>query len=175
MDRELKLAFAGEMGRARDAYGAGNLDLCFRHLEQAHILGQRALFPHLVTHWWMLQVGIRRSDAREIKGQVARMVAAIFGWIFGWVPIGNTGGADVSPIKPMPVPAAYQHFFDGHDVRRHARRRLVVIMIIGVIGAIGIFITQQARNDQQSSSSSSSPSSPSSSLSSRSAASMGGQ
>lgn len=174
MNRELKLAFASEMDRARSAYAAGDLDPCFRHLEQAHILGQRALFPHLVTHWWMLQVGIRRSDVREIKGQIARMVAAIFGWIFGWVPIGNTGGADVSPIKSMPVPAAYQHFFDSHDVRRHARRRLVVIMIIGMIGII--FITPQARRDPRSSpSSAASSSSSSSSPSSTSSASTGGQ
>lgn len=171
MNREWKLAFASEMERARSAYAVCNLDLCFRHLEQAHILGQRTLFPHLITHWWMLQVGIRRSDAREIRGQVARMIAAIFGWILGWVPIGNTGGANVSPVKPMPVPAAYQHFFAAHDVRRHARRRLVVIMIISMIGAIAIiFIAPQASSDQRSSSSSMSSSPPLTS-----AASTGGQ
>ena len=36
-------------------------------------------------------------------GQATRIVAAaLFSWI--WVPVGNTGGARVSALQPMPLP-----------------------------------------------------------------------
>jgi arylesterase / paraoxonase len=139
MNKELRTAFGREMDAARVGYAGGNLDLAFRHLERAHILGQRALWPHIVTHWWMLKIGIRRSDAREIRGQITRMIAAVFGYVFGWVPLGNTGGANVSPIRPMPVPPEFAMFFDGYDARRHQRQRLMMIMMIGIIVGIGAF------------------------------------
>jgi hypothetical protein len=115
------------MDVARASYAAGDLPLSFRHLERAHILGQRAVWPHVVTHWWMLKVGFRLSDAREIRGQLARIMAAVLGSVLGWVPLGNTGGANVSPIKPMPVPAEFTHYFEGYDPKRQQRRRLMII------------------------------------------------
>jgi hypothetical protein len=51
----------------------------------------------------MLKVAWRRRDARELAGQLTRVVAAaMFSRI--WVPEGNTGGANVSAVKPMPIP-----------------------------------------------------------------------
>lgn len=52
----------------------------------------------------MFRVGLRSRDFREVRGQMLRMVAAL---LFSrvWVPEGNTGGANVSPLKPMPIPA----------------------------------------------------------------------
>ncbi|MGE0876587.1 MAG: DUF3703 domain-containing protein [Burkholderiales bacterium] len=103
MRADLKMAFEAEMALARSAYAAGTLDLAFHHLERAHILGQRHTLPHVVSHLWMLRVGLRRLDAREIAGQLLRIVAAaLFSRI--WVPVGNTGGANVSALRPMPVP-----------------------------------------------------------------------
>jgi len=52
----------------------------------------------------MFRVGLRSRDFRELRGQILRMVAALmFSRI--WVPEGNTGGANVNPLKPMPIPA----------------------------------------------------------------------
>lgn len=96
-------AFRNEMHLALDARNKGELDFAFRHYERAHILSQQFTLPHIKSHLGMLQVGLLRKDPREILGQCVRVVAAL---IFSklWVPIGNTGGADVSALKPMPIP-----------------------------------------------------------------------
>lgn len=99
----LKQAFDRDWQLAREARLAGRLDLAFHHLERAHILGQRHTWRHVKSHAGMLHVGWLRSDAREILGQLGRIVAAaLFSRI--WVPVGNTGGADVSAFRPMPMP-----------------------------------------------------------------------
>ena len=44
-------------------------------------------------------------------GQITRIVAAaLFSRI--WVPIGNTGGANVSAMRPMPIPADLRDVLD---------------------------------------------------------------
>jgi hypothetical protein len=53
----------------------------------------------------MLRWGMAQWNPREVAGQVLRIVAAATKTAFGWIPVGNTGGANVSPIKPMPLPA----------------------------------------------------------------------
>ena len=40
---------------------------------------------------------------QEIVGQVTRIVAALVITRI-WVPVGNTGGSNVSATKPMPIP-----------------------------------------------------------------------
>jgi arylesterase / paraoxonase len=138
MKSELATAFALEMAAARAAFAAGDDDKTFALLERAHILGQRALLPHILTHWRMLMVGMRRADRREIIGQVTRCIGAVFFNTLGWVPLGNTGGADVSPLKPMPVPAEFVVFFEGYDAKRHLRRRLILLAAIGIVVFAGL-------------------------------------
>jgi hypothetical protein len=77
--------------------------LAFHHYERAHILSQKYMWPHIQSHLGMLHIGYRRNDLREIAGQCIRMLAAL---IFSklWVPLGNTGGANVSALRPMPIP-----------------------------------------------------------------------
>ena len=74
MKKELKSAFQKEMRLAHSSYLADDLDQAFSHFERAHILGQRYFIAHMVTHWWMFRVGIRRQDLREIFGQITRMI-----------------------------------------------------------------------------------------------------
>jgi len=77
--------------------------LAFHHLERAHILSQRYPLWHARIHGYMLKVGWRQRDIVEVVGQSLRIVAALlFSYI--WVPEGNTGGANVSAFKPMPIP-----------------------------------------------------------------------
>lgn len=103
MSPGLKEAFATEIQAALGALQRGDLDGAFRRLERGHILAQRHARAHVTVHWWMLRVGRRRRDPHEVLGQAARIVAAlVFSRI--WVPIGNTGGANVSAFRPMPVP-----------------------------------------------------------------------
>ena len=51
-----------------------------------------------------LREAASRRDAHEIVGQLLRLVVAAPGSWTGRYPVGNTGGADVSALRPMPVP-----------------------------------------------------------------------
>jgi hypothetical protein len=69
--------------------------------------------PHVRTHLAMLACGFRRHDRREIVGQMARLVVAGPGSLTGRYPVGNTGGADVSALMPMPVPSDLLLILEG--------------------------------------------------------------
>lgn len=104
MNPRLGAAIEREMRAGHACRAEGDLTAAFRHFERAHILGQRHTIAHVRAHLAMLSVGWARRDFREIAGQVPRILAAlVFSRI--WVPVGNTGGADVSAFQPMAIPA----------------------------------------------------------------------
>ena len=111
-------SYRNEMQLAIKARIDGNLNLCapilnlaIHHYERAHILSQKYTIPHLKSHLGMLRIGFLRKDTREIVGQCIRVVAAlIFSKI--WVPIGNTGGTNVSALRPMPIPEDLQQVLE---------------------------------------------------------------
>jgi len=117
MKSRVKAAFANEMTCARSAEAAGDLALAQRHLERAHILGQRWYLTHIQTHYRMLRLALKRSDGNEARGQLVRLIGAGPFHIAGWVPVGNTGGANVSATLPMPIPSDLQSYLDGHSLR----------------------------------------------------------
>jgi uncharacterized protein DUF3703 len=99
----LRAAYVAELNAADAAAIKGNAEAAFRHLERAHILSQRQTWQHVYVHWLMLKLGVSVRDWREVLGQVSRIIAAaIFSRI--WVPVGNTGRANVSALKPMSIP-----------------------------------------------------------------------
>lgn len=112
MSPKLRNAFSETMNDAIRLYRQGELDRAFAQLERAHILGQRHVIAHTRSHWWMLKIGLKRRDGREIRGQLLRIPAGIVGSALGRVPIGNTGGANVNPLQPMPIPEELQRFFE---------------------------------------------------------------
>ncbi|MCC7306071.1 MAG: DUF3703 domain-containing protein [Acidobacteria bacterium] len=93
-----------EIARAAELSKAGDDEAAFRHLERAHVLGQASTYHHTRVHVLMLKHGIKTRDIRETAGQVLRVAGAATKTPLGIYPKGNTGGANVSPIKPMPVP-----------------------------------------------------------------------
>lgn len=97
-----------ELDRARTAQDAGDTAMAFWHLERAHVLGQPVTSSHVRVHWHMLVWGLRHRRPREMAGQVLRIVGAATKTAIGWIPTGNTGGANVSPFRPMPIPADLQ-------------------------------------------------------------------
>jgi hypothetical protein len=100
---ELLAAYRSELDAGYASMRCGDLNEAFRRFERAHILGQRSTRLHLRAHVAMLRVARRRGDRRELVGQLKRIVAAaLFSRI--WVPTGNTGGANVSALRRMPVP-----------------------------------------------------------------------
>jgi hypothetical protein len=92
-----------EVETAKKAVANGDLDTAFRHLERAHILGQSITYEHTRVHILMLKIGWKRKDLREIFGQLFRIIGASTKTPIGIYPKGNTGGANVSPFKPMPI------------------------------------------------------------------------
>jgi Protein of unknown function (DUF3703) len=52
----------------------------------------------------MLLIGIRIKSARGIIGQLPRLVFGGVKSFVGTIPIGNTGGANVSALRTMEVP-----------------------------------------------------------------------
>ena len=75
----------------------------FAHLERAHVLGQASTRIHVRVHWHMLLWAWRHRDVREFGGQLLRIVGAATKTFIGLVPTGNTGGANVSAVRPMPL------------------------------------------------------------------------
>lgn len=114
VQQRVKNAFIQEMQLAKKLYNNDDLDRAFYHLERAHILGQSNTIAHTKTHWQMLKIGWRKKVLKEIIGQCTRICASI---IFSriWVPIGNTGGANVNPLKPMPIPKDLQKLLLATD------------------------------------------------------------
>jgi hypothetical protein len=96
VDDELAAAKAAEIdGDERRAFG---------HLERAHVLGQASTIQHVRVHVQMLMWGLRHQRAREVLGQVVRIIGAATKTWLGLIPQGNTGGADVSAFKAMALP-----------------------------------------------------------------------
>lgn len=103
MTRQLRAMFEAELASASRAVEVRNDELAFHHLARAHILSQRSTLRHVRVHWRMLKLGRATSNWREVIGQSTRIIAAaLFSRI--WVPIGNTGRANVSALKRMPIP-----------------------------------------------------------------------
>lgn len=103
MKQELKQAFEAEMATACALYRNGQLDRAFEHSETAHVLGQYHVVPHVQSHWLMLKIGLRRRSRMEVLGQAVRIVLGALGSAVGVVPIGNTGGTNISMFKRLPI------------------------------------------------------------------------
>ena len=60
----------------------------------------------------MLQWAIQNRKLKEFFGQTFRVAGAATKTAAGLVPKGNTGGANVSPFKQMPIKPAHQTLID---------------------------------------------------------------
>ena len=100
----IKPSVQAELDAAASAEALGHFYTAFQHLERAHILGQPATGEHVRVHWRMFRFAVRNRMAGEAFGQAWRMAAAAIFTAPGLVPEGNTGGADVSGFRRLPVP-----------------------------------------------------------------------
>ena len=106
-------AFDNEIALAKELIARGELEASFRHLERAHIIGQAFVVPHARSHWWMLRVELGRRRVLAVFGQSVRIVLGILGSAIGVVPVGNTGGTDMSMFTRMPIDPELQKIIDG--------------------------------------------------------------
>jgi len=101
----LRSAWTSEREAARGAKQRRDRAGEWAHLERAHIVSQPMAGLHVRTHFAMLGYGIRHHDAKEIIGQLVRLAVAGPGSLTGRYPAGNTGGAGISALRPMPIPS----------------------------------------------------------------------
>ena len=100
----VRAAWDDERLAAGKARASGDTTAEWRHLQRAHIVSQPLAGLHVRTHGAMLAAAVRRRDRREVVGQLTRLALAGPGSLTGRYPVGNTGGADVSAFRPMPIP-----------------------------------------------------------------------
>ncbi|MBK6633757.1 MAG: DUF3703 domain-containing protein [Chitinophagaceae bacterium] len=104
MPGSVKPFYREELLQAKNAFDKKLYRQSWQHLERAHILGQPYPFEHTEVHWKMLGFGIKIKNGKEILGQVPRLLVGGVKSFVGKIPVGNTGGADVPPLKPMEIP-----------------------------------------------------------------------
>lgn len=92
-----------ELAKSKHAKSIGDSQLEFAYLERAHVLGQESTFWHVKVHILMLTWALRNISAREFIGQIVRILGALVVTPLGVVPLGNTGGANVSPFEKMEI------------------------------------------------------------------------
>jgi len=100
----LKVHYRQELTNYKSELAIGNLEVAWRHLERAHILGQAWPKEHTHVHWVMMKFGFRIKNTKEILGQIPRLLIGGVKSFVGEIPVGNTGGANVPPLKPMEIP-----------------------------------------------------------------------
>lgn len=104
MPIELQAYYHKELQDYRDALKQKHLPQAWRYLERAHVLGQSFPYEHTQVHWLMLKFGFRIKNAKEVLGQIPRLLIGGVKSFVGTVPVGNTGGANVPPLKAMEIP-----------------------------------------------------------------------
>ncbi len=113
MNTVQRSTFNSEIAQAKAFIASGNLEAGFSHLERAHVIGQEYVIPHIRSHCLMFQVELRRRRPAAVLGQLVRIVLGALGSAVGAVPIGNTGGTNISMFKRMPIDTELQHVIDG--------------------------------------------------------------
>ena len=104
MPNVLKPFYKKELLEANNAFNENKYRESWRHLERAHILGQPYPYEHTFVHWKMLRFGIKVKNLKEVIGQIPRLLIGGIKSFVGHIPVGNTGGANAPPLKPMEIP-----------------------------------------------------------------------
>ena len=104
MPDRLKPFFFEELEIAGRFFSMNDFRSSWHHLERAHILGQPYPYHHTLVHWKMLLFGFKIKDIKEIIGQIPRLMVGGVKSFVGEIPDGNTGGANVPPLKSMEIP-----------------------------------------------------------------------
>ena len=112
MKANIQQAFEAALSHGYTLMSQGDYSQAYTLFGRAHVIGQRWVLPHTRSHWAFMVWGWRRRDWRELAGQCLRLPVGIVGSLIGWLPMGNTGGTDVRPTQPMPVPEDIARLLD---------------------------------------------------------------
>ncbi|WP_439484462.1 DUF3703 domain-containing protein [Cyclobacterium plantarum] len=119
MPQKLKPFFQKEISDYRENLQYGNLQKAWEHLERAHILVQAFPWQHTYVDWKMLIFGIKIKSFREVIGQIPRLLVGGVKSFVGRIPVGNTGGANVPPLKPLPIDKEILEIFTKAGMRNY--------------------------------------------------------
>ena len=111
MPASLRLYYEREISSYYNCLSDENLQQAWRHLEKAHVIGQAYPLQHSYVHWKMLQFGFRIKSRKEIAGQIPRLLVGGVKSFVGKIPVGNTGGSNVPPLKPLPIDPEIMEMF----------------------------------------------------------------
>jgi Protein of unknown function (DUF3703) len=114
MPKKLHPFYKAELAKAQVLLQGGELQQCWHHYERAHIIGQRYPLQHSYVHWKMLKFGIKIKSTKEVFGQITRLIFGGIKSFVGTVPVGNTGGANVPPLRPMEIPEDIQEILNNN-------------------------------------------------------------
>lgn len=114
MPKGIKKHYRYELNRYKTEFAQRNMQQAWHHLERAHILAQVWPREHSYVHWRMLLFGIHIKSGREILGQIPRLLLGGVKSFVGNVPIGNTGGANVPPLREMEIPEDLRQILSRH-------------------------------------------------------------
>ncbi len=104
MPKGLQAHYRHELVLYKIEFAQRNLQRAWRHLEHAHILAQAWPLEHSYVHWQMLRFGLFIKSAREVIGQIPRLLLGGVKSFVGHIPVGNTGGSNVPPLQAMEIP-----------------------------------------------------------------------
>lgn len=104
MPEGLKTHYRQELEKYKKEIAKANLQTAWGQLETAHIIGQPWFVQHTQIHWLMLMFGIKIKNKKEILGQLPRLLPGGVKSFVGKIPTGNTGGANVPPLRTMEIP-----------------------------------------------------------------------
>ncbi|MGX7667730.1 DUF3703 domain-containing protein [Flavobacterium pedocola] len=107
MPKALKIHFLEEIALSKTLFKTDK-SASWKRLERAHIIGQPWALEHTIAHFEMLRFAFRIKNAREIIGQLPRLLVGGIKSYIGHVPTGNTGGANVPPLRKMEIPEDLQ-------------------------------------------------------------------
>ena len=113
----LKIYYRLELESYRSEMSKANLQQAWRQLERAHIIGQPWFVQHTCVHWLMLRFGIKIKNKKEILGQLPRLLVGGIKSFVGKIPTGNTGGANVPPLRVMEIPEELKNMMRPYKER----------------------------------------------------------
>ncbi|WP_010178188.1 DUF3703 domain-containing protein [Aquimarina agarilytica] len=111
--RHLKQAYCKELELYRNNLKMEQFTIAWHHLERSHIVGQSYPIEHTYSHWLMLKFGFMQKNTKEVFGQIIRLVVGGWKSFINHVPLGNTGGSNVPPLKRMPMPNDIINLFNS--------------------------------------------------------------
>lgn len=111
LPNKLKHYYQQELNAYKSMFAEEDISAAWNHLERAHVIGQAYPWPHTYVHWKMLQFGISIKSWKEVLGQIPRLLVGGVKSFVGKIPVGNTGGANVPPLKALPIDPEIMEMF----------------------------------------------------------------